>query len=420
MMGNKIIIVSAVYPPEPIVSARTSAQVAEALLKQNHKVQVITAFPNRPKGEIYPGFHRHLYQKSIFSGQYSTVRCFSTFSKNSTAFSRFFENTSLGVTSGLALLFSQKSDVIYANTWPIFATGIVRLVASLRRIPLVISIQDVYPESLLSQGRMKEGDLIYKILLSIDRWIAKGCQTIIPISERFAGVYRVNRGISAERIKVIPNWMDKDSVIPGSKLEYRKEKGIPEDAFVLVYGGNIGMAAGVRNVLQAMKQLHSERKVVFVIAGSGSQLATCQKLAAEITDVQILFHTPWAVEETSKVLAAADALVLPTSGDQSLASVPSKMISYLLAARPILAIVRQESDIAEVIRNADCGWVVQPESPELLAKIIKEIVNLTDGKLDQMGKAGRNYALQTFVSEVCLHKVIENIECVGEESFHSK
>ncbi|MDR3574711.1 MAG: glycosyltransferase family 4 protein [Anaerolineaceae bacterium] len=413
-MSEHILIVTSVFQPEPIVSAQTSAQIAEALLKGNHTVRVITGYPNRPRGELYPGYHRHLFEKNIISGHYSIIRCFSIFSKSSTTLSRFLENISFGFSSGLALIFSKKPDVIYANTWPIFATGIVRWIASLRKIPLVISIQDVYPESLLSQSRLKAGDRVYKILLDLDRWIAQGCQCIISISDRFARIYCEQRGIPPNRIKVIPNWMDKNIVTPGSKLEYRKEKGISENAFVLVFGGNIGVAAGVEIFIQAFKEIKLDCELIFIIAGSGSQLAVCQKLALEITNVKILFHTPWASEDMSKVLAAADILVLSTFGSQSLVSIPSKFISYLLAARPVLALSLPESEITKIILERDCGWVVEPDNPEILALMIEKLVYLPGHLLDQKGLAGRNYALQNLVSEVCLPKVIDVIEAAAK------
>ena len=184
-------------------------------------------------------------------------------------------------------------------------------------------------------------------------------------------------------------------------------------AFVLVYGGNVGVAAGVETVIAAMRLVKTGRETVLVIAGSGSQLAACRKLAQGMDgmpEVRVLFHSPWAAEETSQVLAAADVLVLPTRGTQSLASIPSKLLAYLLAARPVLALVLPESDTAGVIEAAGCGWVVPPDDPERLAGKIAELAGLPEQLLEQMGAAGREYALQHFSAETCLPKVIEIIQ----------
>ena len=412
----KVSIITAVFPPEPVVSSLTSASLADELIRQKLGVTVITNLPNRPAGKLYTGYKRVLLTAEDNPRGFRLLRCFSFLSSESSLLSRWLENISFGLTSSLALLFSSRQDVVYANTWPIFATGLTCLVCKIRSVPIVLHVKDMYPESLLTQGRLKPGQGLYKLLLLIDRWIAGQASAIIVLSEGFAGGYTQVRRIAPSKVHVIPDWMDSGSVVVLGKNDYRQEIGVSGDAFVLVYGGNIGVAAGVETLIDALNKVKTNREIVLVIAGSGSQLAACRKLAAGITNVRIMFHTPWASDETSKVLAAADVLVLPTRGTQSLASVPSKMLSYLLAARPVLAAVLPESDTARVIDKAACGWVVPPDSSDLLARKIEELAGLPEQLLAKMGFAGRQYALQNFTAETCLPKVIGIIEKAAQES----
>jgi len=142
-----------------------------------------------------------------------------------------------------------------------------------------------------------------------------------------------------------------------------------------------------------------------VIAGDGSNLEICKKLAKDVANPRILFYSPWPRSDTSKALSAADILVLPTRGLQSLASIPSKLIPYMLAARPILALAMPKSDLAQIICAANCGWVVRPDKPGDLAVIIKNIVYLSKDVLRLRGRAGRDYAVSNFTADVCLRKV---------------
>ena len=407
----RVLMVSAVYPPEPVVSSRTSAQIAEALLGEGHEVTVVCPFPSRPAGEGYPGFRRRWVHCENGSDGVKVVRCFSFYSRSSTLWSRFLENCSFGLSAGWVVLTGRRPDVIYSNAWPIFATGLVALVARLRGVPLVLSVQDVYPESLVSQGRIREGGVLARRMRWVDRGIARRSRTLIVLSERWAGLYQNGREVPSSRISVIPNWFEGGAIdhlvgqAPGRAL-----MGIPGDAFVLAYGGNVGVAAGVETVIEAFSLLKEKRNLYLVIAGEGSRLEACRERAKQIDPKRILFRSPWPQEETSLILGSADILVLPTQGRQSLASVPSKLVAYMLAERPVLALAEEESDLAEVIRRAGCGWVVPPDQPQRLADRIREVIRSPYSDLKVRGSAGRVFALARFTSEACLTRVVELLE----------
>ena len=401
-------IVTCVFPPEPVVSAQTSTQIAVALQENGHQVTVLTTFPNRPAGKVYSGYRRCIYQWENIEQPHRILRCFATISFQSKLYSRFLENITFGITSGLALLFLQKPDVVYANTWPIFATGILMAVARVRRIPVVLSIQDVYPESLLTQNRIKKTSFLVKILKKIDAWIAKQARSVILISERFANIYRHDRQIPNDKVIVVSNWVDETATEAIDRNnEIRERNQIGEHDFLMVYGGNIGIAAGVEAVIRAMTHLPSSHRIHLLIAGEGSELSICQDLARDIDEKRIHFHTPWPLDETSLVLGAADVLVLSTRGEQSAVSVPSKLISYMFSARPVIAMVGDDTDTADAIRQSECGWVIPPDQPEQLATLVKRLSYLHREQLQAMGQAGRQYAERHFSRNVNLPEVLK-------------
>lgn len=119
-------------------------------------------------------------------------------------------------------------------------------------------------------------------------------------------------------------------------------------------------------------------------------------------------------QETSEVLRAADVLLLPTQREQSLVSMPSKLISYMLAGRPVIAQAVPGSDLAQTIEDADCGWVVQPEDPKILAEAIRKVMALPFEERNRRGLSGRDYALRHFTQATCLPKVINLLEQIVE------
>src|SRR6202142_905746 len=130
----KVLIVSAVFPPETTVTALTSFQIAGELFRRGHQVTVLAPFPSRPDGELFKGYKRTLYRRENMG--FAVIRCFSFLSRKSCMGSRLLENIGFAITSSVRVLFAPKPDTIYLNSWAIFGSGLVSAAAWLRGIPL--------------------------------------------------------------------------------------------------------------------------------------------------------------------------------------------------------------------------------------------------------------------------------------------
>src|SRR5262249_18523211 len=145
-----------------------------------------------------------------------------------------------------ALLLSARPDAVYSNTWPLLGSGLLALVAGLRRLPVVLSVQDVYPESLEVQGRIRAGGGAARLLRGLDGRIARSARRVVVISRRLSALYRETRGVAPEAVHVVANWSDGAARAEDAEARrLRASLGIPADAFLLAYGGNIASAAGV-------------------------------------------------------------------------------------------------------------------------------------------------------------------------------
>lgn len=412
----KILIVTAVYPPEPVVSAHTSADLAGMLLEKGHQVTVFAPYPSRPSGIPYPGYSRRLYDSETLVGV-DVIRCLTTLSTESSLVSRLWENLTFGLTSSWRLLrLNPKPDILYANTWPLLAQSLVGLVARLRRIPLMIHIKDIYPESLAAQGRLTRDSWIYRLLLGLDSWIARSSRAVVVIGEMFVKNYRETRRINPNDIYVVQDWVEESGLL--GELEsidngfnpIRQRLGIPEDIFLLVYAGNIGAAAGLEQVLKTIAAIDNSPPLALLIAGEGTRLEACRNLSQELSLKDLYFLSPWPKQDTAAVLASADVLLLPTHGEQTQASLPSKLIYSLIAARPLLAIAQPASDLAHAIVESGCGWVVPPDVPTALAQAICSALQTSPAERQARGAAGRAYALNHFTRQSNLPKLVRILE----------
>lgn len=409
--GRRALIVSCVFPPEPVVSSQTSENVAAEMARRGYEVTVVTTFPNRPSGKLFEGYARWppIQRRSVRG--YRIIRCFSVFSRRSGMLSRFVENISFGLSGGWAALTLRRPDVIYSNTWPIFSTGILSLVARVRRIPLVLSVQDLYPESLISQKRIKKNSLPARFLRYLDVRIVRAGRSVIAISRRL-GEACLERGAAGEKLHIIPDWVENDQEAGDETKgrELRKRMGLGEDEFLCVYGGNISAAAGLEPVLEAFAGMTNAARARFLVAGEGVRLAHCRELASRHGDRRILFYCPWPKADTFAVLGAADVLILPTRGDQSLVSVPSKLISYMLSGRPIIAMAHPDSDLAEILAASQCGWRLEPDAPGRFVEALGEAIALSPAERRRIGGRGRAYALATLTKESNLPRVIRILD----------
>lgn len=411
----KIVLVSCVFPPEQGASAQMGAQTAEEMVRRGHSVHVYAPFPSHPKGRLFDGYKRTLYSTSTASNEYRLTNCFSTFSQSSTMISRFVENLSFGITSGLQILFRSRPDVIYSNSWPIFATGIVAIISKVRGVPLVLRVQDVYPESLESQRRVTTRGWMFRLLRRCDLLIARSAEQLLVISPIFQKLYVKDRDIRTQNVQVVPNWGSDNlaDAVSNSALSTRQTLGIPEDAFVAVYAGNVGVASNTEMLVDALAKLKDRLRIYLVIAGDGSQLGICRDMAERQHLNRVVIHTPWKTEETGPVLQMADVLLLPTKGKQSLNSIPSKLIAYLLSGRPVIAAVLPGSDTGMTVLGSGAGWVVDPDCVDLMAEAIVAASEQTAASLNRMGAAGREYAMQNLTRKSNLPRIIDILEQVA-------
>jgi glycosyltransferase involved in cell wall biosynthesis len=110
---------------------------------------------------------------------------------------------------------------------------------------------------------------------------------------------------------------------------------------------------------------------------------------------------------------AADLLVLPTHGEQSIASIPSKTLHYMLSGRPIIVAGLQGTELCNLVTESECGWIIPPDDPKALAQMIEEVKKIGQIERDRRGKAGREYVLKYLTADIILPKLINIIESVN-------
>lgn len=393
-MDKYILIASAVYPPEPVVSARLSFDLYQALRKKEYAAKVLHPKPTRPNGFDFSN-STSVGEEEIITDSHTCPQ--------SSLLGRFKESFSFGKECAKYIIDHHKEIAcIYANAWPLGSQYRIVKMAKKYGIPVAMHVQDVYPESLTNKLPSVVGCVFKAMLLPMDKYILRNSDKVIAISEKMKNYLCKTRGIDVSKCSVVINWQDETEF-----LEYQKN-AIPEshDKFTFMYMGNIGPVAGVDLLIEAftLAKIAGSR---LVIAGSGSMKEMLKEKAKSNPNVEF-----WDVPngKVPEIQSKADVMMLPIKKGAASSSIPSKLPAYMFSAKPIIGSMDANSDTANAIREANGGVIVEPESKETLAKTMKEMAAKDRKSLVEMGSRGQKYALEHFSKSANL-KNLTHVVC---------
>ena len=374
---NIILLASCVYPPEPVVSARLSDDIYQEIRKKGLNVKVFHPKATRPVGYSFDN-NINVGVDEIIPSTYTCPQ--------SSLFGRFRESYSFGkATCRYIEQHHQEIDVIYANTWPLFGQYFLAKAAKKYGIPYYIHIQDIYPESYCYKMPMALGTILHKLLLPIDRYVLRNAKGIIAISPSMIPYLAESRGVDASKFTLVRNWQNDKTYIDAYKPKVKKGK----DCHIM-YLGSINPTANVALIIKACEKLDHSQFHLSII-GNGPEKDNCKSLA-EQNGLKVSFNTV-APEHVAEIQGTADVLVLCLKKGVAKTATPSKLTAYMLSGRPIIASVDLDSDCANIIKEADCGIVVESDDETALSNAIHELSQKSIEELNEMGKAAFDYAV---------------------------
>ena len=286
-------------------------------------------------------------------------------------------------------LFRRRPDLVMCMTDPPFIGAIGRIVAARYRVPLLIAAQDVFPEIAVKLGRLRNplvervlGVLVNSSLRSADRVVAIGDTMKLRLEEK---------GVKAEQIRVIPNWIDVSSVTPEPRdNEWAREHRLLK-RFVVMHSGNVGHAQDLDTLVRACGFLRDLSDLTVRIIGGGARRDELVQLAQRLSVDRVRFMAWQPYEIRSLSLSSADIHVVGLARGLAGYVVPSRLYGILAAGRPVIAAADADSETAQLVERVGCGVVVPPGNPYLLARAIRAA---HDGEFDlvEMGRRARAFA----------------------------
>ncbi len=391
---ENILIVNCVFEPEPVVSAQIGLSLAEELSKLNIHVTVVRPKPSRPYG-----FHFSLIEQEV--RPFKVIQLPSFVFPGKGFLGRLYESFSFGIASYNYIIANSKLfDKIYMNTWPLFSQFAVAYACKKINKPYIIHVQDIYPESFLFKLPKFIQQFLEFFLLPVDKYILKNANKIIVISKKMNSYLSDTREIDNSKFSLVFNWQD--------DLPFKSYQNYWSDNILtFMYLGNVGPLSGLDTVIKAFA-LADIKNVKLVIAGAGSLKKQYQEFASTFENVLIEFlDVPNG--SVPIIQSKSHILVLSMTNEAGNTSIPSKLSAYMFSARPILAITPINSDIYNIVKNSDSGWVTTPDKIDELIELIKQIANVPINQLTLIGNTSLRYAEDNFSKNKNLQILIENI-----------
>lgn len=387
-----ILIISAVFPPEPVVSAKLSYDIACAIRNLGQLVKVIHPEPTRPLGFKYESYSvGQLGEDEVTMESYTCPQ--------SSIIGRIRESWSFGKACEKYIK-EHRDDIlcIYANTWPMFSQKAIVKVANQYNLPCIIHVQDVYPESLANKLPGILGGIVKLMLTPMDKYILRHCDKVVAISNKMKNYLVRTRNVEKEKISVVINWQDEKNFINYQNIETMS-------LFTFMYMGNIGPVAGVDLLIDAFAEADL-KNARLVIAGSGSMKDTLRQRAQPYKNIEF-----WEVPDgkVPEIQAQADVMLLPIKKGAAGSSIPSKLPAYMFSAKPIIGCVDKDSDTSNAIEDSKGGWIVEPENVKSLADKMLEVSLLDRGKLKSFGGNALKYGIEHFSKSKNLPKLVDVI-----------
>ena len=313
-------------------------------------------------------------------------------------------------------LLCDKYDVAFIDSTPPIQGLKLPIVRLFRKCPVVYNAQDLFPDTLSGTGLAKKGGLLWKIGSWVARVTFNNTDKIIAISEDIKRTLVEEKGIPADKVVVVYNWVDSDAVVPIAKEENPlfEEFGLNREKFHVVYAGNLGNAQNINIVVDAAARLRDNENVEFVVFGSGGLESDIRaRIETEgLKNLRLLPLQP--VERVKYVYSLGDVCLVSCKEGLGGSAMPSKTWSILSCGRPVLANF-DEGELQMILTKNQLGVFTKAGDLEGFVEAISQLAAEPE-KCEKMGARGRQFILDNLTKDAGTRKYAEVLRSVCKKT----
>jgi glycosyltransferase involved in cell wall biosynthesis len=366
-----------------------------SLKEHDIDVTVLTGKPNYPTGKIFPGYRGWGIHREAWQG--IEVMRIPLFPRGRGGGLKLALNYLSFIISGYCFapwaLRGRAFDIIFVYApSPLLQAMPAVTIAALKKASLTVWVQDLWPESLVATGFVKNKVVLRAVEKAV-RYIYHAADAVMIQSEAFREP--VARFVQeARKIYFFPNAAEvmEPSVANSATESLLRDIG---NSFSVVFAGNLGQAQSCETILDAAEKLrsHSEIKIFLIGDGSASAFLRAEILRRDLKNIFMTGRLP--SEQMASIFSVASTLLVTLRDDVALSStIPSKLQTYLATGKPIVASLNGEG--ARVILDAGAGLVSPAGDAVGLTNSVLEMASMSKQELREMGDKGMIYCKKNF------------------------
>ena len=397
-----VLVMGMNYAPEKTAIGPFTSCLCEYLAQVGHKVTVVTAFPHYPEWRIRDEYRGKVFLRDRVNG-ILVYRSYVYVPAKLNTLQRIAYDSSFSLSAFVsALLVWKAMNVIVCISPPLQLGLVAYILGKLRGVPFLFHIKDLLPDAAVNVGMLKNRRLV-SLAYRLERFIYEKAAAVGVISPGFAeNLYC--KGVPKSKVYYLPDWTDIDFIKPLDKNNiFRKQNSLSDSDFLIMYAGNIGKKQALETVLDAACILRRQKDIVFFVVGEGAEKAALMNKAEEMNLSNVHFLPLQPKKILPYMLSAADVLVLTQQAVITDICLPSKLLSNMASARPIVASVNDRSETARAIRDAEAGLVVAPENAQAVVGAILRLHGSSQLRAE-LGSNGRAFVGEHFEKSKVLKK----------------
>ena len=379
----KFLIITQYFPPEVGAAQTRLAATSRALQGLGHSVQVVTAMPNYPMGQVDANYQGSFYRGEEFQGAF--VHRFWLWTSQGKALGRLLTYLSLMVTSLMGILKVEKPDVVMVNSGPLFLGLTGFIYSRIFRVPMVFYVADLWPRS-VEHLQGLGAQFFMTLALGLESWIYKKSKYVVAVTEGVRDILLKEKNLPTEKVLFLPNGVDTEVFHPRASSEKLIQTYQLQNKKAFIYAGNHGYAHALETVIETAALLQDHPEVVFLLVGGGSEKARLKKLAADKKTTQVIFIDPVdPLILADYIQISYMGLIHVRNSPLALETRPAKMFPLMAMGKAVLYAGFGEG--AALLESCGGGWVVPPENPMALKN---KILELLDQKSEVMARGQKN------------------------------